>query len=285
MTETQKETAYSAIEHVGVHLIERGQVVVVVAQKGGQAKTITTSEIAINLAAQGARVRVIDGDGQDGSITALLRPQWDHVDPRERYELADVLSGECTLDQATWPTQVPGIDLVPSSEAVKGYGRGAAELGLEWRVHEALAASQRAYDVTLEDCPPDLGLLTLALLVAADRTVIPLSAGGLDFIGLQELNRTLARVRGERLRPDQVTSAVVITKRESNALTDHLVGQMVTDYPDAMVASARKTVRVSEASLPPDPMPASHYAPTCTAVIDYREITRALFAPVLEQVA
>lgn len=284
MTETQKET-YTAIQHPGSNPVEHGQVVALVNQKGGQAKTTTTCEMAIILAGQGVRVRTIDGDGQDGSLTALLKPQWDHVDPRERYELADVLAGEVSLDQATWPTQVPGVDIVPSSEAVKGFGRGPAEMGLEWRLHEALAASQVPYDLTLEDCPPDLGLVTLALLVAADCIAIPLKPGGLDYKGFQQLNRTLIQVRGERLRPDQMTSAVLITQREANAMTDAIINQVVADYPEALVGSVRKTVRVGEASLGDNPVPVSHYAPQCTAMDDYREITGILFAPVLERAA
>lgn len=284
MTETQKET-YTAIQHPGANPIERGQVVAMVNQKGGQAKTTTTCEVAIILAGQGVRVRTIDGDGQDGSLTALLKPQWEHVDPRERYELADVLAGTVNLDQATWPTQVPGVDIVPSSEAVKGFGRGPAEMGLEWRLHEAIAASQNPYDLTLEDCPPDLGLVTLALLVAADRLTIPLKPGGLDYKGFQQLNRTLTQVRGERLRPDQLTSAVLVTQRETNAMTDAIITQVVADYPEALVGSVRKTVRVGEASLGDDPVPVSHYAPQCTAMDDYREITGVLFAPVLERAA
>lgn len=285
MTEQTRETA-RAIEQLGIHRIEPGQIVAVANHKGGEGKTITATEVAVTLADRGARVRVIDGDGQGASTTFVLRPQWDHVDPRERYELADVLAGEATLDQATWPTMIPGVDLVPSSSAVQGFGKGPAEMGLEWRLHEAFAASERPYDVQLQDCPPSLELLALALLVAADKVVIPLKAGGLDYEGLLELNQTLATVRGPRLRPDQVTAAILLTVRENNTLTTVMLEQLLQDYPEALVGSVRKTVRVGEATVDRENrMPVSRFAPTATAVIDYQEITEILFAPVLERAA
>lgn len=282
VSEVQQEV-YSAITQPGTQPVKPGQTVAVINQKGGQGKTTTACEMAVNLADRGVRVRVIDGDGQDGGLSALLAPQWQHVDPAQRWELADVLLDRCTLDQATWPTLVEGVDIVPSSEAVKQFGRMATDPGREWTLQEAIEASDRTYGVNLQDCPPNLGEVTLALLLAADTVIVPVKVGGLDFKGVRQLNKLLTKVRGSRLRPDQTTSAVLVTFRENNALTDQVVDQLIQDYPDALNAAVRKTIRVGEAGFADTP--AARFAPSCTAVADYKEITGAVFAPVLEGTA
>ncbi|WP_157982500.1 ParA family protein [Nocardiopsis sp. FIRDI 009] len=283
MTEQATRRPHTAITRTGSLPIAPGRTIAVINQKGGQGKTTTTAEIATHLAQQGKRVRAMDADGQDGALSVPLAPQWHHTPPAERWELADVLLGKCTLDQATWPTIVPGLDIVPSSEAVKQFGRVASDPGREWTLHEAIEASDRDYyDADLIDCPPDLDEMTLAALVAADGLIIPVKVGGLDFKGVAQLNRTLAKVR-KRLRPDQVTHAIVVTQRQPNALTDQVIDQLLEDFPDAYHAAVRATIRVGEAGFAEQPV--LLYAPECTAAADYREITRVVFAPVLEGAA
>ncbi|WP_158562881.1 ParA family protein [Marinitenerispora sediminis] len=277
----QATRAHTAITRHGSQPIEPGRTTAVINQKGGQGKTTTTVEKATRLAQRGMkegkptrRVRVIDGDGQDGSLTAILIPQWQDTPPAERWELADVMLGRCTLDQATWPTIVPGLDVVPSSEAVNQFSRVATDPGREWTLHEAIEDSKRDYYATFIDCPPDLDEMTLAALVAADGIIIPIKIGGLDFKGLAQLNRTLAKVR-KRLRPDQVTHAIIVTQRQQNGLTDDVIDQLLADFPDALHATVRATIRVGEAGFAEQPV--LLFAPECTAAVDYREIADVLF--------
>lgn len=282
MTQQPETVPYTAITKPGAEPIPLGATVAILNQKGGQGKTTTTAETGAELAANQVQVRVIDADGQDGGLTVLLPPQWHDAPMEERWELADVLAGKCTLDQATWPTVIPGLYVVPASEAVKRFGRDPGDPGREWTLHEAITASERTFGATLIDCPPNLGDVTLTALVAATDIVIPVKAGGLDLKGVGQLNRILVLVR-QRMRADQVVRALILTVRESNTLTDKIIKLLLSDYPEALHGAVRKTVRVAESALSDEP--AALYAPDCTAVSDYREITHNLFAPALEAAA
>lgn len=282
MVQQSEAAPHTAITKPGIGPIPLGETVAILNQKGGQGKTTTTAETGAELAANGVQVRAIDADGQDGGLSVLLPPQWHDVPLEERWELADVLSGRCTLDQATWPTVIPGLYVVPASEAVKRFGRDPGDPGREWTLNEAISTSKRIFGATLIDCPPNLGDVTLTALVAATNIIIPVKAGGLDLKGVSQLNRILILVR-QRMRSDQVVRALIITSRENNTLTDQIIDRLLDDYPDALHGAVRKTVRVAESSLAEEP--AALYAPQCTAVADYQEITRALFAPALEAAA
>lgn len=258
-------------------LVRPGETVAVCNQKGGQGKTTTAVSLAAELAGRGARVRLIDADAQDGSATMWLPPQWDDVAREEQYDLVHALTGEVDLDAATWPTTVSGLDIVPSYTSLKRFEREQTP-GRDIALQAAIAEAAD-YDVTLIDCPPNLDQITVTALVAASAVVIPVKAGGLDLEGIRELNKTLGLVRS-RLRADQRTAAVVVTQKLNSALTEQVIELLATDYPDAVHAVIRHTVRVAEAPLAHQPL--TVYAPEATATADYAAMAATVFAPVLD---
>lgn len=245
---------------------------VITNQKGGQGKTTTAINLAAELAAAGARVRVIDCDPQVGSATYWLPPQWDHLEPHERRDLAHVLLGQAALDEATWPTAVAGVDIVPSFHTAAQF-EALRPPGADLVLRQAIDAAA-AYDVTLIDCPPNLGLLTVTAITSADDVIIPVQPGGLDLAGVSDLNQTLVLVR-QRLNPALRVRVVVICARLRSNLAVAVEQQLAADYPDAIHHAVRHTVAVREA--PTLHQTLREHAPRATATIDYRELAARLY--------
>ena len=236
-------------------------VLAIVNQKGGTGKTTSTVELGAALAALGLAVRIIDADPQEGSASDWLRPGTDHG------TLRNVFLDEASLDAVTYATGCAELDIVPSDLTLTQveYSR---PVGAETALAAAIAAAHH-YDVTLIDCTPSLGLLTIAALGAATDAVIPLKAGGLDITAVTSLNRTIRQVR-EKINAELRVRAVLLTAVQRSNLTRDILAQLVQDYPDAIIAPIRHSVRAAEA--PFSGTPIREYAPECTTADDYAQV-------------
>lgn len=244
---------------------------VITNQKGGQGKTTTAAGLGAEFAAQGLSVRLIDCDPQLASLTYWFPPQWDDQPPEARFDLSHVLLGQATLDDATWATQVPGLYIVPSYKSVNQF-EVMRPPGADLVLRQALDESRQA-GVTLIDCPPNLGLLTVTAIASADDVLIPVLPGALDVAGVADLNQTLELVR-KRLNPRLQVVAVVLRRMQKTALAAAIERQLAADYPEAIHQIIRHTVRIAEA--PNFHATLRDYAPAATATLDYQQFAERL---------
>ena len=66
--------------------------------------------------------------------------------------------------------------------------------------------------VVLIDCPPNLGLLSVNALAAADEVLVPVETHGIAAIGLSDLQRTVEDARGSQVNPALTIGAIVATR-------------------------------------------------------------------------
>lgn len=221
-----------------------GKMLALANQKGGVGKTTTAVNIACHLAAQGHRILLIDLDPQGNATSSV---------GIEKRELAvstyDVLVDGATVESATIRHVRPQLDLLGANAALAG-----AEVELvgltrrERRLQTALEATRHRYDVTVIDCPPSLGLLTVNALTACDDVIIPIQCEYLALEGLMQLINTIDLVK-RRLNPALDVLGVVMTMFDPRTrLSAQVVNDVARFFPNRMFqAIVPRSVRLAEA--------------------------------------
>jgi len=164
-------------------------------QKGGVAKTTSVASIGAALAELGQRVLLVDLDPQ-ACLTFSLG-----IDPED----LDI-SVHHVLTKGVDPIEViieteEGLDVLPATiELARAEADLLTRTGREHVVKGALEQlaedlGDEAYDWVLLDCPPSLGVLTVAALTAADGVLIPLQCETLSHRGVGQLLDTVHDVR------------------------------------------------------------------------------------------
>ena len=166
--------------------------VAVANQKGGVAKTTSVASIGAALAELGQSVLLVDLDPQ-ACLTFSLG-----IDPESvEGSIHQVLLGEVKAADVVVETE-DGVDLLPATiELARAESDLLTRTGREQVLKAALTDlhEETPYDWVLLDCPPSLGVLTVAALTAADGVLIPLQCETLSHRGVGQLLDTVHDVK------------------------------------------------------------------------------------------
>ena len=161
-------------------------------QKGGVAKTTSVASLGAALAELGQSVLLVDLDPQ-ACLTFSLG-----IDPEDvEISVHHVLTKGTHASEVIIETD-DGVDLLPATiELARAEADLLTRTGREQVLKAALAdlLDEVAYDWVLLDCPPSLGVLTVAALTAADGVLIPLQCETLSHRGVGQLLDTVHDVR------------------------------------------------------------------------------------------
>ncbi len=192
------------------------KVIAIANQKGGVAKTTTTHNLGVALAAKGKRVLLIDLDSQ-ASLTISVG-----LEPLEvKRTIVDVLRKdgvpirECIeriSDRLHIVTSI--IDLAPMEMEL--LSRASREKILD----RALRPVRGEYDFILVDCPPQLSILTINALSCADGVIIPVKTDYLAYRGLTQLQDSIQEIQ-ELINPELKVLGVIATLYEKRVADDN----------------------------------------------------------------
>jgi chromosome partitioning protein len=238
-----------------------GEIVAVANQKGGVGKTTTVENLAVVMGEWGRRVLAVDADPQFALTRHLARERYREFPLTIVEVLAPADEGRVPAAEVVARDVQRGVDLLPSHRNLRRREIGlAGETRREEILLSALEPIRDDYDVVLVDCPPNLGLLTVNALVAADRVLCPVSAedeGAAQ--GVAELRATLHALA--RPGEDPVPLAALITKanrrrRAARGIVDALeaagVELLATRIPSSAIAHQAPMLGGPVAAVQPD---------------------------------
>ena len=251
-------------------LAPMGAVYAIANQKGGVGKTTTAVNVASCVAGQGNQVLLVDLDQQANATVALGLER--DASPGSY----DCLVGSSSVAEAARPAGPDNLWVVPASRDLAGASVELPRLErMETRLRERLGPVRERFALTLLDCPPSLGPVTVNALAAADRVLVPVQAEYLALEGLVQFLDTLEMVRRE-LNPTLVLTGVVITMHdERTRLANDVEAELRAHLPELVFDTViPRSVRVAEA--PSYGLPVTEHAPASRGAIAYRALAKEL---------
>jgi chromosome partitioning protein len=250
------------------------EVISILNQKGGCGKTTTAVNLSAALALLGKKVLVIDMDPQANATTAF------GVEKNEENSVYRVLTGEQTLDEAIVPTEISGLDLLPSHISLSGAEiELSKDIGFPFILKESMDGLLDEYDYVLLDVPPSLGILTINSLVAADSVIIPIQAEFYALEGMADLLDAMNLVES-RLNSPSPIKGILITLYDSRTRLGRDVYQNVKQYFGETEFIFKTTIprNVKLAEAPSHGKPCIIYDEECIGTEAYNDLAQELLS-------
>lgn len=219
------------------------KIIAIANQKGGVGKTTTTSNLGIGLTKQGKKVLLIDADSQ-GSLTASLG----YKEPDNIEVTLATLLGHVINDEEFDPDEgilhhSEGVDLIPGNIELAGLEVTLVTvMSREVTLRNYVELVKDRYDYILIDCMPSLGMITINAFACADSILIPVQAAYLPVKGLEQLVKTIVKVR-RRINPKLGIEGILLTMVDKR--TNHS-----RDIMDLLKQAYGSQVRIFENHIP-----------------------------------
>lgn len=194
------------------------QIWTVANQKGGVGKT-TTSVALGGLAAQaGKRVLLLDLDPH-GSLSCYFRhnPDYQETGCYALFQGRKSLTPQFVTSQIS-KTPYQSLFLLPAATSLATLERQSiSNDGMGLVISKALSLIWDDFDVVILDCPPQLGVLMINALAAAQHLVIPVQTEFLALKGLERMLHTLQMMSRSRQKELSFTIVPTMYDRRTQA--------------------------------------------------------------------
>ena len=172
------------------------KIISVVNQKGGTGKSACAANLGVGLALMNKKVLVVDADPQSDVSAGFGFRDCDNSNETLTSLMEMVLSDEDIPEDCFIQHTEEGIDIICSNIGLAGTEVQLVNaMSREFVLKQILNRVKDRYDTILIDCMPSLGMITINALAASDEVLIPVEASYLPIKGLQQLLKTIGKVR------------------------------------------------------------------------------------------
>lgn len=237
-------------------------------QKGGVGKTTTVQNLGKGLELLGKKVLLIDLDAQ-GNLTDSYGIDSNKLDKT----IYNVLKGGASIRDVVCSSN--GIDIIPSNLELSGADLEFSSIpGREFLLRDALEEI-KGYDYVLVDCPPNLSIMTLNALSAADKVYIPLQTEYYSIKGMAQLLDSIKLIK-KRINPKLEVGGVICTMYDSRRNLNREIKGIIQEYFEGKVLDTYIRENISLAEAPSKSMTIFEYKSNSNGAEDYNSLAKEI---------
>ena len=247
------------------------QRIAVINQKGGVGKSTIAVNLAYGLASMGKKSLLIDLDPQAHSCD-IYRPEYEVKHTVKDLFTDAQLNISCVIEPAfVRDKKIDCLDIVHSNIL---FAKAAEQVSSRIHREKILYHHLRkvTHDYLVVDCPPNLGVITVNAIYAADLILIPVNydKGALD--GMADLLETIKEVKESVALPYLIVrNSFDARNKQTNAYIDTELEPFNTSI---LKTKIRKTEALNQSRIVGEPIMV--FEPQSNGATDYKELITEL---------